>query len=47
MKQRDELLAAMTDEVGELVLRDNVLQNLALSMSRAARARRCSTPRCG
>ena len=33
MKQRDELLASMTDEVGELVLRDNVLQNLALSMT--------------
>jgi glutamate dehydrogenase len=32
LKQRDELLASMTDEVGELVLRDNVLQNLALSM---------------
>ena len=36
LKQRDELLASMTDEVGELVLRDNVLQNLALSMSEAA-----------
>ena len=36
MKQRDELLASMTDEVGELVLRDNVLQNLALSMTEAA-----------
>lgn len=35
MKQRDELLAEMTDEVGELVLRDNVLQNLALSMTEA------------
>ena len=35
MKQRDELLASMTDEVGELVLRDNVLQNLALSMTEA------------
>ena len=35
LKQRDELLASMTDEVGELVLRDNVLQNLALSMSEA------------
>lgn len=32
LKQRDELLAEMTDEVGELVLRDNVLQNLALSV---------------
>ena len=38
LKQRDELLASMTDEVGELVLRDNVLQNLALSMTEAARA---------
>src|SRR5262249_25415575 len=35
MKQRDQILADMTVEVGELVLRDNVLQNLALSMSRA------------
>jgi glutamate dehydrogenase len=35
MKQRDELLASMTDEVGLLVLRDNVLQNQALSMSQA------------
>ncbi len=32
MKQRDKLLAEMTDEVAELVLRDNVLQNLALSV---------------
>ena len=30
LKQRDQLLAGMTDEVGALVLRDNVLQNLAL-----------------
>ncbi|HMR30318.1 MAG TPA: NAD-glutamate dehydrogenase [Geminicoccaceae bacterium] len=35
MKQRDVLLASMTDEVGELVLRDNVLQNQALSMGQA------------
>jgi glutamate dehydrogenase len=33
LKQRDELLASMTDEVAGLVLRDNVLQNLALSMT--------------
>ncbi|MFZ1428661.1 MAG: NAD-glutamate dehydrogenase [Geminicoccaceae bacterium] len=33
MKQRDDLLATMTDEVGSLVLRDNVLQNLALSVT--------------
>ena len=37
----------MTDEVGELVLRDNVLQNLALSMTEQLGPRRCSTPRCG
>ena len=36
LKQRNNLLAEMTDEVGALVLRDNVLQNLALSMSVAA-----------
>ncbi|MDX6752311.1 NAD-glutamate dehydrogenase [Geminicoccaceae bacterium 1502E] len=35
LKQRDELLAAMTEEVGALVLRDNVLQNLALSVGQA------------
>ena len=32
-KQRNELLALMTDEVGELVLRDNYLQTQALSMA--------------
>ena len=31
-KQRDRLLVEMTDEVGELVLRDNYLQNQALSV---------------
>ncbi|MFO1067375.1 MAG: NAD-glutamate dehydrogenase [Geminicoccaceae bacterium] len=35
MKQRDQLLAEMTDEVGQLVLRDNILQNQTLSMSQA------------
>ncbi|WP_307816430.1 NAD-glutamate dehydrogenase [Nocardioides limicola] len=30
-KQRNELLASMTDEVGDLVLRDNYEQNLALA----------------
>ncbi|MBW4720795.1 NAD-glutamate dehydrogenase [Saccharothrix obliqua] len=33
--QRDELLGAMTDEVGELVLRDNYSQNSVLGVSRA------------
>jgi len=32
-KQRNELLASMTDEVGQLVLRDNYEQNTALSHS--------------
>jgi glutamate dehydrogenase len=32
-KQRNELLAEMTDEVGDLVLRDNYLQTQALSMA--------------
>lgn len=32
IKQRDRLLVEMTDEVSELCLRDNILQNLALSM---------------
>jgi glutamate dehydrogenase len=35
LRQRDELLKAMTEEVAELVLRDNVLQNLALSTGEA------------
>ncbi|MFO1038643.1 MAG: NAD-glutamate dehydrogenase [Geminicoccaceae bacterium] len=35
IKQRDALLAEMTDEVAALVLRDNLLQNLALSMGEA------------
>ncbi|MCW9033224.1 MAG: NAD-glutamate dehydrogenase [Rhodospirillales bacterium] len=34
-KQRSELLAEMTDEVGELVLRDNYLQSQAISTVRA------------
>jgi glutamate dehydrogenase len=34
-KQRDRLLAEMTDEVGALVLRDNYLQTQALSMLQA------------
>ncbi|HEX2581053.1 MAG TPA: NAD-glutamate dehydrogenase [Dongiaceae bacterium] len=33
--QRDQLLAAMTDEVGALVLRDNYLQSQAISMAEA------------
>jgi glutamate dehydrogenase len=36
--QRDELLASMTDEVAALVLRDNIAQNLALSIERAEAA---------
>ncbi len=35
IKQRDLLLAEMTDEVAELCLRDNVLQNLTLSIAEA------------
>ena len=35
MKQRDKLLAEMTDEVGTLVLRDNYLQSQALSVAEA------------
>ncbi len=33
LKQRDSLLVQMTDEVAELVLRDNYLQGLALSLA--------------
>lgn len=35
MVQRDKLLAEMTDEVGDLVLRDNYLQSQALSVAEA------------
>jgi len=35
LKHRDQLLAEMTDEVAELCLRDNVLQNFALSIAQA------------
>jgi glutamate dehydrogenase len=35
MKQRDQLLAEMTDEVAALCLRNNTLQNLALSLVEA------------
>src|SRR6185295_5145360 len=35
MKQRDKLLAQMTDDVAQLVLRDNYLQSQALSIAEA------------
>jgi glutamate dehydrogenase len=35
VKQRDKLLAEMTDEVGELVLRDNYLQGQALTVAQS------------
>jgi glutamate dehydrogenase len=35
MKQRDKLLAEMTDDVAQLVLRDNYLQSQALSVAEA------------
>ncbi|MBO3736332.1 NAD-glutamate dehydrogenase [Actinoplanes flavus] len=35
LPERDELLAAMTDEVGELVLRDNYAQAMALGNARS------------
>ncbi|TVQ36447.1 MAG: NAD-glutamate dehydrogenase [Geminicoccaceae bacterium] len=35
LKQRDELLAAMTDEVADLCLRDNILQNFVLSIAQS------------
>ena len=37
-KQRNALLASMTDEVGRLVLADNYEQNLALASSEAVAA---------
>ncbi|MGD9700807.1 MAG: NAD-glutamate dehydrogenase [Acidimicrobiia bacterium] len=38
VKQRNELLASMTDEVGELVLADNEAQTLALAIARVQAA---------
>ncbi|WP_321395655.1 NAD-glutamate dehydrogenase [Emcibacter sp.] len=38
-KQRDKLLEDMTDDVGEIVLRDNYLQTQAISVARAASIR--------
>jgi glutamate dehydrogenase len=38
LKQRNTLLAEMTDEVGELVLRDNYFQTQALSLARTRTA---------
>ena len=35
MKQRDKILAGMTEDVGKLVLRDNYLQSQALSVAEA------------
>ncbi|HZT50595.1 MAG TPA: NAD-glutamate dehydrogenase [Stellaceae bacterium] len=40
LKQRNELLHAMTDEVAALVLRDNYLQGLALSLEEHERVQR-------
>ncbi|MCW5731451.1 MAG: NAD-glutamate dehydrogenase [Alphaproteobacteria bacterium] len=37
-KQRDQILAEMTEEVGELVLRDNYLQGQAISVMQASGA---------
>ena len=43
VKQRNALLAAMTDEVGDLVLRDNYAQNVALGQRAWRRRPPCST----
>ncbi len=40
LKQRDKLLGDMTDEVGQLVLRDNYLQTLALTLAESQGADR-------
>ena len=40
MEQRNELLASMTDEVGELVLNDNYRQNQAISLMESMSAAR-------
>ncbi|GHI38521.1 hypothetical protein Sviol_29290 [Streptomyces violascens] len=44
VKQRNKILAAMTDEVGQLVLRNNYAQNVALANAVAQDRPRCSTP---
>ena len=43
LKQRDKLLAGMTEEVGALVLRDNYLQSQALSLAEAKASDRLDT----
>ena len=43
VKQRNKLLAEMTDEVGQLVLRNNYAQNTALANA-LAQSQHCSTP---
>ncbi len=43
-KQRDQLLAEMTDEVGSLVLRNNILQAQAISLAKLAPARDAGQP---
>jgi glutamate dehydrogenase len=45
-KQRNKMLAEMTDDVGRLVLTDNYYQTQSLSVGACA-PRRCSTPRPG
>ena len=47
LKQRNELLHDMTDEVAALVLRDNYLQGLALSLEEHERVERLRPARCG
>ena len=44
IKQRDQLLAEMTDEVAELVLRNNVLQVQAISLAEARAERAARQP---
>ena len=46
-KQRNDLLASMTDEVGDLVLDDNYEQNIALANAEAQRRRCCTSTRTG
>ena len=45
LKQRNDLLARMTDEVAELVLRDNYLQTQAITRADRRRASSISTSR--
>ncbi|ONM46514.1 NAD-glutamate dehydrogenase domain-containing protein, partial [Nocardia donostiensis] len=45
LADRNPLLAQMTDEVAELVLRDNISQNFLIGLARASAAQQCAVHR--